>query len=303
MARRKGRQRLRNAAQAQAAAEFNPQIQGVRRGAQHAIAGLKSEEDPLLAGIQAAEQQLMQSGNLTPRDQARATLEFSHDTAEVPQSIASQALTQREDAQQQIQDLVTARGQSEGSILSQLLTAAREHAQGIRDEENAEARGTAQDLIKAEQEKARHLGTYAPSPEELAKIHHGGLTPTQSRAAHEDHEDANYWAHAYVKAAKETLQSPDADPKKKEALEAAGFTASPSDWGEQQWEELAQKVVEKTHKVDLSQKAVHAVRNHFQGSGQGLSLLGQLGSAAVGAAAGPATAGILKGLGHLAGQY
>lgn len=263
-------------------AEFAPQIKQKRRGLHGEVKALRSEEAPLQSGLTSAAQTIRHS-NLSGLDKAEQLQSIAGEQAAVPASIVNQEAGARETAHGEISDLQTSEAQSRASILAGLLTQQAEHAQSVQDEIAAEGRGNASALSLAEQEKQLGLGTYnqTPSVEEKAAAEkdeaetqhleaNGGLTPSEARTVHNEHEERHSERQAAQLSAKKILEG-----AKEGAIE--GLPSDPKEWTAANFQELVPGVVALAKKYGTeinttdAQHAVGAIEDHFkpQVSGQG----------------------------------
>lgn len=256
------RPNLRKTAASQARAEYQPQIRGVRRETHSQVRSIESAAPALQASLQLSAHQLRHSG-LAPRDLVIALSEIAHRTADVGASTALQAQQARQEGHGQIVDLLQAEGQAQHSALASLQHEAAVHAQKIHDEIAGEKRELNMDILQKQAEKKLGLGTYANS---------NGLTPTQARAAHVDHQNAAFYARQYFEAAREG--------------KIEGVDPNPHNWDEQTWNHLVE-AVKKSASVDVpvAERAVGAVRDHVDGGTSAVDLLKTIASAAAPVAA------------------
>lgn len=292
-------QRYRRQARSQAAAEVNPQIRSKRRGLHAEVAALRSEEDPLKEGLDAATAAIKHS-NLSATDKALALKDFAERQADIPAGITSQIGSARELAGGEISDLQAQRAQQSASILSGLLAQSAQHQQSVQDEIAAEGRQSAGAIQQAQLERQLGLGSYAKTPvekqleeaelgkieAETAKTQHeangSGLTPYEELQRHEtqseDHATAAHYAKEFLEKAKAgEIEGADADPKK---------------WTEETWNHLV-TAVHTAGKVPVpaAEKAVSAIRDHFEPQGgDPFGIVGHLAHAASSALSGPAAA-------------
>jgi hypothetical protein len=287
-------QRYRQQARAQARAETQPQIAAKRRGLHAEVAALRSEEDPLTEGLDAATAAIKHS-NLSATDKALAVKDFAERQADIPEGITSQINSARELAGGEISDLRTAQAQQSASILASLLAAQATHQQGVQDEIAAEGRQSAGDIAEAQQEKELGLGSYAKTPTEEAlekaslekleaetvktqhEAHGNGLTPYQQLERHETHAEDHDTAALHAKLAFEA---------------AKGELGDPHEWDGSTWQKIA-ALVEEKGKVPTAaaEKAVGAIRDHFTPPpSDPFGVVGHAAAAAAGALSQPAGA-------------
>lgn len=278
-------QQYRRQARLQAEAEVKPQINRARRGLHSEVSALRSEEDPLTEGLDAATAAIKNS-NLSGRDKAEALKDFAGRQADIPASIVSQIASAREGAHGEISDLQSQESAQQASILSSLLAAATQHQQEVGDDRRQTQEGIGATIKQQELEKALGLGDYGQTPEEEASTHKtevetaqlekgGGLTPYQqaekTESHQEDHETAAHYARSLVEEARAgKIPSVPSDPKE--------FTP-------QIWNELVTHVHESGKvPVAAAEKAVQAVRAHFTGGGgDPFGIVGNAAHAAAGA--------------------
>lgn len=288
-------QRYRQQAARQARAEYLPQRKSARRSLHGESRALRSEEAPLEAGLEAAEKTIRHT-QLTGADKAQLLASFAGQQAQVPEGIANQLSSAREQAAGTLSDLSAEEGASRGSILSGLLTAAATRQQEEASDVRGEERGVANTIKTAELEKALGLGDYATTPktpteeaQEKASLglteadtakarreaHGNGLTPYEqaekTETTHEDHTTAAYWAKHFLEEGKSgKLPEVPADPK---------------EWTAQTWNHLVGAVAhEGKVPVAAAEKAVGAVRNHFEPQGgDPWNIVGHLAQTAAGA--------------------
>lgn len=237
---------LRQTAAATARAEYQPQIQAVRRETHGQIKSLKSLTPALEASLQLSAKQLRHAG-LKPGDLAIAEAELAHRTADVGASTFLQEEQARQAAHATIVNLLQSQGQAQHSDLLTLLHEAATHRQKVQDEINAEHRGLHTAIAKEQLEKTLGIGPNA-----------GGLSPTQLRAHHQSKHNAAFWAHQYVSLAKGGLKN----EKTGEQIIPPG----PHTWDDKVWGYFVQKVAGKkgVNSVTDAERAVEAIRNHFQ---------------------------------------
>lgn len=266
---------LRRTARNQARAEVLPQLQGVRRDTRQQIRGLRSEEDPLTAGVQAQLSALRGAGLRRPEYETAAR-EAAAALADIPAGIQSQVLSTREAGQEQIGDL---RGQEAAqfhSIYSQLQTAAAEAAAQAQQEEHMARFGSNLELQQGLQEKQLGLGEYAPPPPdtlnpleqaqipkveaETRALEHpsaaANLTPSERRGNRDEHAAAQHFAKQLFEEAKAGALI---DPKTKEPT----IDPDPQSWTASDWNHLVTAVqsLGKTS-VPAAERAVGYVKDH-----------------------------------------
>lgn len=266
------RPNLRQTASSQAAAEYDPQIQGVRRSTRQQVRSVRSSGPALEASLDRAGQQLRHS-NLDPRDLAIALRELAYRNADVGSSVALQTQQIQDQGQGELTDLLAARGSAERSILGQLQQAQAEHAQERRDAAQDDTRSFKMDILKEMALQKLGLGQYADDGGD-------GLTPTQERARKEEHDNAAFFAKQYFQASKGGVTDEDGKVL---------IPPNPKGWDDTTWNALVEKVAaqEGVDSVEAAQRAVGAIRDHVQPGHDATSsdLLRTLGSVAATAGA------------------
>lgn len=243
------RPNLRRTAASQAHAEYDPQISGVRRNTRSQVRSVQSAGPAMEASLQRTGRQL-EHANLDPRDLAIALRELAYRTTDVGASTALQTQQIREQGRGELTDLLAARGASEQSILGQLQQAQAEHAQERRDAAQDAARGVKMDILKEIALQKLGLGQYADDGG-------GGMTPTQRREAHEEHDNAAFFAKQYFQASKDGVTDKDGNQL---------IPPNPKHWDDTTWNALVEKVAgqEGVDSVEAAQRAVGAIRAHVQ---------------------------------------
>lgn len=257
--------RLAQAAHQQAAAEYNPQRQSVRRETRAQVHSLRSEEPALIAAINLARHQLRYSG-LSGRDLAIAETELAHRTLDVASSTALQIGQARQEAGSKLVDLSQSQSQAERSALAALQQEALKHRQGIADEQRSNVEDFRLGLLKKEAEQKLGLTGEGTNS--------SGLTPTQQRAHNQSRHTAAFYAKQYFLASKGGVK----DEKTGEVV----IPPEPHTWSDQIWNSLAEKVASKkgVSSVTDAQHAVQAIRDHVQGQGNMLNALQTVAQAA-----------------------
>lgn len=242
------RANLRRMAAETARAEYQPQIRGVRRETGAQVRSINTMTPALTASLEHSSDALRHAG-LSPRDLAIAETELAHRIGDVGAGAALQTRQVQQEGHGQIVDLLQSQGQAQKATLGTLLNEAAQRQQDIADEKRSEARDFRSDIRMEETLKRLGLGSYAEEG-------NGGLTPTQQRAATEDHHAAAHYAKEYVRAAKGGL----ADEDSGEEILPAG----PHNWNDDQWNLFVDKVASKGVDVTVAQDAVQDIRDHFQ---------------------------------------
>ncbi len=247
--------RLRQTAHAQAQAEYGPQKSQVRHQTQSTVHSLRTMQPALEESIRTAREQLRHSG-LLPHDLQVALAELAHRNVDVGSSTALQVGQAQREGQQTLVDLSQAQGAAEQGALASLQTAAAQHKQSIQDAIAGEQRGVVTSIKQKILEE--QLGLTGSS---------GGLTPTQKREASSEHHDAAFYAKQLVSQARDGIK----DEKTGEWVIPPG----PHKWDDTIWNGLVEKVASKDgiDNVAAAQKAVQAVRDHFQPSSGGSGLI------------------------------
>ena len=276
--RRRGGPSLRGQANQQAAAEYQPQVRGVRRETRGQVRSLRTQEDALQDTLSIARRELRHAG-LEGDDLRMGLRELAYRSADVGAGTALQVNTLRQDAQGQVQDLLASQGQAQSSILGELQGARQERQQELADAQRERTQGL-QDAIRLEQAfKKLGLGQY------YAEKGSGGLTPTQRRDAEQSSEAARYYAKEAFDALRESGKVPE----------------DPREWDESIWDALTGGVHKQkgVDNVEDASQATSAIRDHFGGDE---NILGALGTLAKGtilplatATAGPPVLGTLLG--------
>lgn len=257
--------RLAQAAHQQAAAEYNPQRQSVRRETRAQVHSLRSEEPALIAAINLARHQLRHSG-LSGRDLAIAETELAHRTLDVASSTALQIGQARQEAGSKLVDLSQSQSQAERSALAALQQEALKHRQSVADEQRSNVEDFRLALLKKEAEQKLGLSSSSSSSS-------GGLTPTQQRAHNQSQHNAAFYAKQYFLASKNGVT----DKTGQQVI-----PPEPHTWSDQIWNSLAEKVASKkgVSSVTDAQRAVQAIRDHVQGQGNMLNALQTVAQAA-----------------------
>lgn len=262
------RPNYRRTARQQARAVALPQIQATRRGTRQEVRALRSEENPLLAGVQDQIDALKHAGLRRP-EYEQAMEEAASSLANIPAGIGSQVLSAREAGSEAIGDLRTQEAASQQSILSQLQTAAAEHAQEVSDEQRSDTRHSAEAIDQEQLEKSLGLGSYAPDPlnpleqaevgkvqAETHKLRHPGAAVDRSeseiREDQRDHAEAAHYAREFFEQAKAgAIEGVDSDPKS---------------WDDATWRHLVTAVSSTGSKppIPAAERAVQAIRAHVE---------------------------------------
>lgn len=267
--------RPRQIAHEQAQAEYGPQIAGVRRNTRSQVRSVRSSGPALEASLRRSAEQLRHAG-LSPEDQAIALQELAHRIGDVGASTALQTQQIQQQGQGELVDLRQARGSAERSLLGQMQQSQAEHAEDRRDDALDATRDFKMDILKEMALKELGLGSYADDGNGNGG---GGLTPTQRRAAHEEHDNAAFYAKQYFSASKDGIT----DPKTGDVL----IPPNPKQWDDTTWNALVEKVAQQegVSSVEAAQRAVGAIRDHVQGEQPTTrSLLDSLGTVAATAA-------------------
>lgn len=291
------RPNYRRAARQQARATALPQIQATRRGTRQEVRGLRSMESPLLEGVEAQIAALKHAGLRGP-EREQALEEAATSLGQIPAGINSQILSTREAGSEAVGDLRTQEAASQQSILSQLQTAAAEHAQSVADEERSAHRDSNLAIQQAELEKSLGLGDYSTDPLQQAQIgkvqaethalEHpnslSALTPGERRGVVDDHAEAAHYARELFEKAKagEIVDSKTGQPK---------IAPDPKGWDEATWRHLVTAVAASGGKpsIPAAEKAVQAIRAHVdQPAPSAMSALSQIAGAAAPLLAPPA---------------
>lgn len=287
-------QQYRRQARTQARAETQPQIASKRRGLHATVAALRSEEDPLSEGLDAATAAIKHS-NLSATDKALALKDFAERQADIPAGITSQIAGAREQTGGEISDLQTAQAQQSASILAQLLAAQATHQQDVQTEIAAEGRQSAGAISLAEQEKQLGLGSYAKTPTEEA-LEKAGLAKIEAETAKTRNEAAGNGLTPYQTLEHNERQTEHHDTARlhaKLAFEAAkGELGDPHSWEPSTWQKIA-ALVEEKGKVPTAaaETAVGAIRSHFEPpAGDPFGIVGHFAHAAAGALSQPTAA-------------
>lgn len=245
------RPNLNTVAAQQAHAEYAPQRRGVRRDIRGQVRSIRSSAPALEASLGRTADQLRHI-NLSAQDRAIALRELAMRQADVGASTALQEQQVRQQGHEQLVDLAAAEGQARSSALAQMQQAATERHQDLADERRAEVRQFKMDILKEQALKELGLGSYADDGGR------GGLTPTQRRAAHEEHDNAAFYAKQIFQASKHGLT----DEKTGEVL----VPPDPQKWDDSIWNQLVESVAGKegVDSVEAAQRAVSAIRDHVQ---------------------------------------
>lgn len=273
----------RKSARQQAHAETMPQIQSTRRGVRQESRALRSMENPLVAAVENQIDALKHAGLRGP-ERERALESAAASLAAIPAGISSQVLSTHEAGNEAIGDLRTQEAAQAAALLSQLQTAAADHAQSQQDEIAAEGRQARNTIALEQQEKELGLGEYAPDaldPLEQAQVgkvqaeteqlEHpdaaSSLTPSERRGLSEDHTAAAHYAKEFFQKAK--------------AGEIEGVDPDPKGWDSATWDHLVTAVAQAGKvPVGAAEQAVGAVQDHVRTAPTALGALGTVASAA-----------------------
>lgn len=280
------RPRLNQIAAQQAHAEYDPQIRGVRRETGSQVRSIRSMAPALEASLEHSADALRHAG-LSPRDQAIALKELAHRVADAGASTALQTSQVQQDAHGQIVDLLQGRGQAQNAALSALQQSQAEHQQSIADDRRGNVENFKLDIAKAQALQALGLTSDSSS---------GGLTPTQERDHAQSKHNAAFYAHQLISASRDGVK----DPKTGEQV----IPPNPANWDDSIWNQLTEKIAgEKgVNSVTDAQRAVQAVRDHFQSDADPLDALRKVASVAAPALAPKALLPVAQFAGALLGR-
>lgn len=245
--------RLQQIAHSQARAEYLPQKTTVRNTTANAVHSLRTMQPALEQSISTARDQLRHSG-LRPHDLQIALSELARRNVDVGSSTALQVGQTQREGEQSLVSLSQAQGAAQSSALASLQKAAIEHAQSVHDEIAGEHRGLATALQKKELEK--QLGLLSSQNSSSST----GLTPTQQRAADQEHHNAAFYAKQLISQSKAGVK----DPKTGEVTYPV--PPHPALWDDTIWNAFTEKVAGKegVSNISTAEKAVQAVRDHYQ---------------------------------------
>lgn len=248
--------RIRKTANAQAAAQYGPQKRTTRREGAAAVRSIRSIQQPLERGLSNTGRQLRHAG-LSPRDLQIALLGLANQHADVASSVALQSTEAQKATQAALVDLNQSEGQAAAANLATLQHEAATHRQDVHDEIAAEARGVKSDLLKEELQQKLGLGDWR----------NGGKTAAEARSDAESHHNAAFYAKQLVEASKHGVVGEVVNPQTGNKEKKQIVPPDPKTWNDQVWNHLAQQVASEkgVDSTAAAQKAVTAIREHFQG--------------------------------------